>query len=652
EWHREGRAAGLSAITYENRDEGHSRIEAGQYPQLQVFKPDEKSGPPGGIAVMVRARPTVGNCSMSAPAERGGSLPRHYLMQPEGARFLMGQYLSNNLFIYPEHQDHDPGANGAGGWGDLYPANTPCVIISQGSSLSDQPFVHAVLETIAAFPPETQKLLIEKRLLMPTVQAIFRQSNKGVDTPQGYLTGAAHPPVFDAARLDVEKMARAANQMTPELVPPVVQLEVVEENEERPGVHHFEDAKAAPLKLADTPVAVARVLHAGMGEKVMLVSAAKSGDLTGRPLQIRWQVLQGDPALVRVETTDLNGTARVRVRWQPPVVNTAGVRSHRVDIGVFALNGVTISAPAMLSFYMPPCEARFEDKDGRALEVLHQAHNPDFGLPAADTDPRWMRAIFALSVAGDGLRSRLTEKLLGESERKALQQIWMSLDTRQREVRKLEADPARRTRAAEAGARLGQEIALALREKLPGERALTARQAVERVLDAIAGFSDLYPSFQKELHRLAAQSPKPGAEGVIRAEVARLVGLGVLYQEASGSVLTQSAPEKLSPGEQYCLRGLNLTLLSHALFPEVLERSPAPAWTDPRISFPKPWRDVHRHDEEGRFLGWLRHHDGRTTWFSLDGKLLPDGPGPSAPAHSVIYEAAPDGRMIWRRAER
>ena len=93
-------------------------------------------------------------------------------------------------------------------------------------------------------------------------------------------------------------------------------------------------------------------------------------------------------------------------------------------------------------------------------------------------------------MAGDGLRSRLTEKL-GESERKALQQIWMSLDTRQREVRKLEADPARRTRAEEAGARLGQEIALAFREKLPGERALTARQAVERVLDAIADFSDL-----------------------------------------------------------------------------------------------------------------------------------------------------------------
>lgn len=651
EWHTAGKAAGLAAITYENRDNRHSQLDTAQYPQLRVFQPDEKSGPPAGIAVALRPFPLVGNCSMAAPATQGGSLPRHYQMQPDGARFLMAQYLSNNLVIYPEHQDHDPGANGTGGWGDLYPANSACTLISQGSSLSDQPFLHAVLGAIAAFPPDTQKLLIEKRLLMPTVQALFRLSNRQVKAREDYLTGAAHPPVFDAAQLDEEKLVHLAQQTTPERIPPLVQLEVVEENDMQPGVHYFEDAKAAPRKLADTPVAVSRIVHAALPEKVMLVSAAKSGDLMGRPLKILWQVLQGDPARVKIETTSLNGTARLRVRWHPPRASAAGLTSHRVDIGVFATNGVSMSAPAFLSFYFPPSETRFEDENGRLLEVLHQSHNPHTGLPADSADPRWLDALFAISVGGDGLRSRLTERLLAEPERKALQQIWISLDNRRQETRRLEADPARKPQAEEALKRLAGETRLALEEKLPGERALTARAAVERVLDAIANFDDLYPSFQKELHRLAARSPKPGAEGAIRAEVARLTALGVLYEEASGNVLTQTPLEKLSPAERHSLRGLNLTLLSHALFPEILERSPDPAWVDPRLSLPKPWRDTHRYDDEGRHLGWQRHHDGRSTWFAADGKLLPEGPRQPEKALPLTYQATPQGRLIWRPAE-
>lgn len=647
-----GKAAGLAAITYENRDGQHSALEVAQYPQLRVFKPDEKSGPPVGIAAALRPMPLVGNCSMSAPADQGGSLPRHYQMQPEGSRFLMGQYLSNNLIIYPEHQDHDPGANGVGGWGDLYPANNACVLITQGSSLSDQPFLHAMLAGIAALPPATQKLLIEKRVLMPTMQALFRLSNRQVKSPEDYLTGSAHPPVFSEQQLFEERLVRLSSQMQPEAIPPVVQLEVLEENEMTAGQHYFEDAKTAPRKLADTPVSICRVLHAGLPEKVMLISAAKSGDLMGRPLQLRWQLLQGDAGRVKIETTNTNGTARVRVRWHPTQTSSAGLLSHRVDIGVFATNGTSMSTPAFLSFYCPPHEHRSEDAQGRVLEVLHQSHNPHLGLPTELTSPRWMHAIFALSVAGDGLRSRLTEKLLSTAERNMLQKIWLSLDQRQQQLKKLEADPTQKKQAEEASRRLSEEIRLALQEKLPGEKASTVQAVIERVFHALADFHDLYPSFQKELHQLAAQSPQAGAEGIIRAEVARLIALGILYEEASGTVLTQAAPDRLSSMEQHCLRGLNLTLLSHALFPGILERSPAPAWVDPRLALPKPWRDVYRYDEEGRCLGWLRHHDGRSTWFDAMGKLLPEGPQQPTKAVPIQYTATPEGRIIWRPAER
>jgi hypothetical protein len=123
EWFVNGTAAGLKAITYENRDGQHSPLNTSQYPQLQVFKGAENDK---GAATQLRTQPTLGNCSMASAATQLGCLPRLYMMDPGGNRFLAQQYLSNNLFIYPEHQDYDIGANGiVGGYGDLLPQTLP-----------------------------------------------------------------------------------------------------------------------------------------------------------------------------------------------------------------------------------------------------------------------------------------------------------------------------------------------------------------------------------------------------------------------------------------------------------------------------------------------------------------------------------------------
>src|SRR4051812_27870535 len=124
EWQAAGTAAGLSEITYENRDAGHSLLNAKEWPQLQVRAAvTGDSGP----ATMVRPMPVLGNCSMASGATQLGSLPRLYMIQPEAWDFLAAQYADNNHFVYPEHQDYNPGWNGRGGWGDVYPANTPCI---------------------------------------------------------------------------------------------------------------------------------------------------------------------------------------------------------------------------------------------------------------------------------------------------------------------------------------------------------------------------------------------------------------------------------------------------------------------------------------------------------------------------------------------
>lgn len=644
EWFVNGTAAGLTAITYENRDGQHSPLNTAEYPQLQVFK---SAANDKGTATQIRATPTLGNCSMASAATQLGCLPRIYMMDPGGNRFLAQQYLSNNLFIYPEHLDHDIGANGIGGYGDLLPLNTPCLIISQGSSFTDQPFLRALLSATAAFRPETQKLLIDKRLLCPTLQSVFRRSNKTVQTPEDYFSGKAHPVVFDGSQIDEAKMIQIAHEMTPDTIPPVVVIQVLEETKIESGKNYFELPGSYPWQLSDTPFSIARILRGNEVEHGMLLSFEKTLNLTKKPLAMRAQVLQGDPRFVRIDNSEGKGVMRLRVRWQPPVINATGIRSHRIDIGIFADNGANISAPAIISFYMLPNEMHFYDEQGRVSEIHYQTHNPDFGLPVTDTDPRWVRVLLAFSLKDTNLRSRLLDQTLKPAEREALQKLYLTLKPESDALEAIAGDDKRKDEAAKRRSQLGTDISATLKKHLLDPAGLTVRQTIERVLHSIAGFDTLYFGLQRELDALAAQSTKSSAVADVRADLHRLIMQGVLIEHASGQIDTMSPPERLSLGERHMLRGLNLTLLSQVLFPDVLERSTEPAYVSPRLTTPKQWRDVYRYDDEsGRLIGWIRYAKGRLANFDAEGRFQPDGPGgKSVP---VTYLKGENGTLTWQ----
>lgn len=635
EWEKEGTAAGLSGIAYENRDGQHSPLPQGMYPQLKLTNTGENAEK--GPARQLRETPTIGNCSMAAPPMQGGSLPRLYLMDPAGGKFLTQQYLGNNLFIFPEHLDYDIGANGLNGFGDLYPGNNPGILITQGSSGSDMPFVKAFLAATAAFPPETQKILIEKRLLIPTLQSIFRLSNRMVESQTDYLTGKAHPPVFDGADLDEEKMVRLAHAMTPDDIPPVPLIIAEHETNLEPGKNFFEPPNPHPYQLSSTPTQITRIFRGNQPEYGMVVNAGRTGDYKNRPVKIAWRLLHGDPDLVKIESSGKGPWARIRVRFPLPSERATGIRTHRVDIGVFAVREKSISAPAIISFYFLPNERHFYDAQGRTSEIHYQTYNPDLGLPPTDTDPRWIKLMMGVAMKGDGIRSRLAEQLLKPEEFEGIQQVWFDLKTAAEVLTELQNDPQRKEHAGAYQERLGKDISEALGKALPGERKLTVREAITGIIKAIAGFTDLYPSFQAEIDSRASTSPKPSAASDIRSEVQRLMDIGVVIRQASGHVMPMRALDELSDGERHAIRGLNLTILSQVLFPEGLDRSTAPAWVDPRLTIWKPWRDVYRYDEDtGQLLGWIRHYHGRTMWFNANGDAMPDGPkGTSVPVKYV-----------------
>jgi hypothetical protein len=128
-------------------------------------------------------------------------------------------------------------------------------------------------------------------------------------------------------------------------------------------------------RLFDTPSALARIWHGFAWERHITVSAEDTADPNGRPLTFRWSLLQGQPDRVRITPLDPDGKrALLSVRWHDSfdVPGAEGPRAtSRVDIGVFASNGVEQSAPAIVSVSFPTHQARrYGPAADGAMELL------------------------------------------------------------------------------------------------------------------------------------------------------------------------------------------------------------------------------------------------------------------------------------------
>jgi hypothetical protein len=109
----------------------------------------------------------------------------------------------------------------------------------------------------------------------------------------------------------------------------------------------------------------------------MVVSAEDSRDANDRPLEFNWQLLQGDPERVTIEPLEGGARARITLDWHDPfpISEEVPLETARVDIGVFANNGVHDSAPAILSWYFPPSETRvYEPSPDGAPRVVSIDH--------------------------------------------------------------------------------------------------------------------------------------------------------------------------------------------------------------------------------------------------------------------------------------
>lgn len=398
-WYAEKSAAGNHGDLYDNHDSDHSNMDYGSFPQLARIEFAEevrKRGLHHGLQIAFFYNgPTIGNSSTALTAGPFWRCQgRHALTQPRVPTLLYLQYVSGHLYFYPEHRDHDPGHNGADGkgHGDVLPANTPYMVLSQGSSGSDRVFLDAVAATLAAFRPEVKKELIRSGTLMPTVQMVFRMSNKMVQKPEDYLTGKAHPTVFDGARLDPVKMVTLAHEIAPDALPPMVQIKVVEEDEGVLGRDYFDVGPRE--RLFDTPCAIARVVKSTKYVRRMVLSAEESKDLRGKPLSYHWAVLRGDADRIQInKRNDAGSVVELLVphHERRPVLPGSELESNRVDIGVFVHNGAHYSAPAFVSLSYLDNEKRVYDDKQRiqAVDYTAPAVKDNYVDPVLDLRKDW-----------------------------------------------------------------------------------------------------------------------------------------------------------------------------------------------------------------------------------------------------------------------
>lgn len=397
QWYEEKLAAGNHGDLYDNHDRDHSNMDYGAFPQLariEFDEPAKRRGLDHGVQLgFLYNAPTIGN---SSTAHTQGPLwrcqGRFALLQPRGADLLHLQYANNQLYFYPEHRDHDPGHNGKGdGYGDVLPANTPYLLLSQGSSGTDRPLMHGVALILAALRPEVKAELVKQHALMPTVQMIFRYGYQTMEKREDYLTGKAHPTVFEGDKLDYFRLVTLAHALTLDSLPPLVQIKVTEEDQPVVGVDYFD--VAARERIFDTPCAVARVVKSVKRDRRIMLSAKESRDLNHQALKYHFVVLRGDAERISIKPQGDGSSAEIVVQHHErrPVLPGASIESNRADIGVFVENEKHFSAPAFLSLTYLDNQKRVYDDAGRiqAVDYADPEISKNYVDPLLDFRKNW-----------------------------------------------------------------------------------------------------------------------------------------------------------------------------------------------------------------------------------------------------------------------
>ncbi len=372
-WIEEGSAAGNAGDFYVNRDEDRTAVRYEAFPYLTPVLYSEEAvalgthlGAANGLFLNgFTSIPTVGNSvlTMRQGSPFWRSIPRMYAIDAAQNAVALRLALSNQLYLYDVTPDYHKSFKG-----DLLISNTPYFIMTtDGTSekanpvLAQQEMTELVLAVLAAMAPETKKVMLQRGLLIQTMQRLLRQHLKG--SPD-YFTAAAHPIAFDPATIDGEALIRAAHQLRPEALPPTFHIITRQESMPKQMVDYFDLFPSEGI--ADTPMCITRI-HRGMNQtRTLTVEAAA----TEPGITFKWFLTSGDAQKVRIRPLTTRGTlVTLEVDYHGSFEDD-GMPMRRVDIACVAVRADgTLSAPAFVSIRNLGNERRTYNEAGKIASV-------------------------------------------------------------------------------------------------------------------------------------------------------------------------------------------------------------------------------------------------------------------------------------------
>jgi hypothetical protein len=391
-WLREGTAAGAAGVLYVNRDNDTQPLDIALYPGLLRlgYSPEMSArklsiGLPNTLFATEHGAlvPVIGHSSMgylNSPYWR--SQPRAVCGDPRQTTLQSVFLLGGQLFFYPTYGDYDLRS------GDLFPANVPYFMAIAGPLNAERPFVEAATAALAAMRLETRAELMRTGLLMPTLQALFRASQRTVKKREDYLCGFAHPPAFLASNLDVPRLVRMAHDLTTNDVPPLVILSVQKETQMIPDRDFFDILRSE--QLFDSPLAIARVFRGAAHTRTLEMKVRCKGS----DVRLHWVVLQGDPAKITLTPRSKDGsemtvTVAHHAPFKTPLGDGKRITTARVDIGVIAETSAGFSLPSIVSFCFLGNEQRVYADDGRILSIDYTRQQAGYTDPLMSYTRNW-----------------------------------------------------------------------------------------------------------------------------------------------------------------------------------------------------------------------------------------------------------------------
>ena len=329
-----GKAAGNEDDFYYNADNEHILIDISLHPQVErvMSLPSYTTHTVVGINESTGINGLYSNVSWL------------FMDNQNKADQAYSWVTSNQFKWYPSvrtfdvnEPDHD----------DMMRANFFYLGTSVGKSGSERDEMMKLYYTLAAFKPEVKTVLKAEGLLMPTYQMISRRAR--VDSNEEYLTGKAHPVAF-ADRDNSLAMVTLANQINLDDIPPMIQMEVIDETFQKSINSHFSESFTTEY-LFTTKASIARSYRSEAQEKMMIVDLSESYDVNSRPLSYHFVVLQGDPDLIEIKLLNNEGSrAKITFKYhQRYFADHTQRHSNRVEVGAFVHNGAYYSPPGFIT---------------------------------------------------------------------------------------------------------------------------------------------------------------------------------------------------------------------------------------------------------------------------------------------------------------